>query len=207
MMQQARLMSQAMRKLVSFVHSSKVLLIFLNQERATVAKMPGSPTKVQPGGNALKFAASIRAHLARIQSLKKGEEAIGNCVQIKFVKNKVAPPFKVATFDIMFAGYINKEGSLIEEAEKIKVVKKSGSWFLYGETQLGQGLDKSSEYLAQDEKMKNEIYEKVMAYYKDKAAKGAVALERRRAAAPVQDEPKEDSNEDQKSQDPELQED
>lgn len=202
----ARLMSQALRKLTALVSESKVILVFINQERATINSMPNAPKKTVTGGNALRFYASIRAQLARTQSLKKGEEAVGNCVQIKFVKNKVAPPFKVATFDIMFAGYINKEGSLLEEAEKIKVVKKSGSWFLYDGLQLGQGLDKSSEYLVSDTKVRDQIYEKVMEFYKEKAAKGAVALERRRAAAPLE-ETKDDSNENKETDNKELQDD
>jgi hypothetical protein len=126
----------------------------------------GSPVTTS-GGKALKFFASQRIEVAKIESLKKGDNQIGNRVRAKFVKNKVSPPFKIAEFDLMFDGYFNKEGSIIEEAEKIKIVKKSGSWYAYGETRLGQGLDKSSQLLMDNRELCEEIKQKVIQYHRE----------------------------------------
>jgi recombination protein RecA len=163
----ARLMGQAMRKLTASVQKSNTVLILINQTRSNIGGY-GSPVTTS-GGKAIKFFASQRIEVAKIETLKKGDESIGNRIRAKFVKNKVSPPFKVAEFDLMFDGYFNKEGSIIEEAEKIKIVKKSGSWYSYGETRLGQGLDKSCQLLMQTPSIAEELKSKVLEHYRQES--------------------------------------
>lgn len=163
----ARLMGQAMRKLTASVQKSNTVLILINQTRSNIGGY-GSPVTTS-GGKAIKFFASQRIEVAKIETLKKGDESIGNRIRAKFVKNKVSPPFKVAEFDLMFDGYFNKEGSIIEEAEKIKIVKKSGSWYSYNDNRLGQGLDKSCQLLMQNPALAEELKTKVLDHYKQES--------------------------------------
>jgi len=145
---QARLMSQALRKLTSSIHKSRTAVIFINQLREKIGVVYGNP-EVTPGGRALKFYSSVRIDLRRIESIKQGSEITGNRVRARVVKNKVAPPFRVAEFDIMFNQGISKMGDLLELGTLLGVVKKAGAFYSYGETRLGQGRENSKEFLAQ----------------------------------------------------------
>jgi recombination protein RecA len=164
---QARLMSQALRKLTACISKSKTSVVFINQIREKIGVMFGSP-ETTPGGRALKFYSSVRIDLRRIASLKVGTEFVGNRVKAKIVKNKVAPPFKIAEFEIMFSEGISKEGCILDEAEKAEIVKKSGAWYLYEGEKLGQGKEKSREYLKANPKVLKEIEKKVKQVLKDK---------------------------------------
>jgi recombination protein RecA len=153
---QARLMSQALRKLTGAINRSHTSLIFTNQLREKVGVMFGNP-EVTPGGRALKFYASVRLDVRRIDSIKQGTEVVGSRVKVKVVKNKVAPPFRVAEFDIMYNEGISKEGGLLDLAVELGLVKKSGAFFSYGETRLGQGRENSREFLKKNQEMAQEI--------------------------------------------------
>lgn len=146
---QARLMSQALRKLSGVIAKSKTCVIFINQIREKIGVMFGNP-ETTPGGRALKFYASVRIDLRRIASLKKGEEAVGNRVKASVAKNKVAPPFRKAEFDIMFDEGISKSGSVLDMGESLGVLKKSGAWLIYGEEKLGQGKENARLYLKEN---------------------------------------------------------
>jgi len=163
---QARLMSQALRKLSGSISKSKTCVIFINQIREKIGVFFGNP-ETTPGGRALKFYASVRIDLRRIASLKKGEEAVGNRVRASIVKNKVAPPFRKAEFDIMFDEGISRAGSILDMAETLGVLQKSGAWLLYGETKLGQGKENARVYLKENpkivEKLEKEIRAKAIA--------------------------------------------
>jgi recombination protein RecA len=143
---QARLMSQALRKLTASISRSKSMLIFTNQIRSKIGVMFGSP-ETTTGGNALKFYASVRLDVRRIGSLKEKDEAIGNQTRVKVVKNKVAPPFRVVEFDIMYGEGISKTGELVDLGIRAGVVEKSGSWFSYGTLRIGQGRENAKAYL------------------------------------------------------------
>ena len=145
---QARLMSQALRKLTSSIHRSKTAVIFINQIREKIGVTYGSP-EVTPGGRALKFYSSVRIDLRRVESIKQGAEVMGNRVRARIVKNKVAAPFRVAEFDIMFNLGISKMGDILEIGVEQGIVKKSGAFYSYGETKLGQGRENSKEFLTQ----------------------------------------------------------
>ena len=145
---QARLMSQALRKLTSTIHKSKTAVVFINQLREKVGVTYGSP-EVTPGGRALKFYSSVRIDLRRIESIKQGPEIIGNRVKARIVKNKVAAPFKIAEFDIMFNQGISKMGDLLEIGANRGIIKKAGAFYSYGETRLGQGRENAKEFLQQ----------------------------------------------------------
>ena len=145
---QARLMSQALRKLTSTIHRSRTAVIFINQLREKIGISYGNP-EVTPGGRALKFYSSVRIDLRRIESIKQGSEIIGNRVRARVVKNKIAAPFRVAEFDIMFNQGISKMGDLLELGADQGIIKKSGSFYSYGETRLGQGRENSKEFLTQ----------------------------------------------------------
>ncbi len=145
---QARLMSQALRKLTSAIHRSHTAVIFINQLREKIGISYGNP-EVTPGGRALKFYSSVRIDLRRIESIKQGSEIIGNRVRARIVKNKIAAPFRVAEFDIMFNQGISKMGDLLELGTSQGIIKKSGSFYSYGETRLGQGRENSKEFLTQ----------------------------------------------------------
>ena len=145
---QARLMSQALRKLTSTIHKSNTAVVFINQLREKVGVTYGSP-EVTPGGRALKFYSSVRIDLRRVESIKQGAEITGNRVRARIVKNKVAAPFRVAEFDIMFGQGISKMGDLLEIGSTQGIIKKSGAFYSYGETRLGQGRENSKEFLEQ----------------------------------------------------------
>lgn len=153
---QARMMSQACRKLAGIVAKTKTVVIFLNQTRMKIGVMFGQP-ETTPGGLALKFYSSVRIELKRIAQIKKGEEIIGSRIKAKIVKNKVAPPFKTAEFDIYFNEGISKYTDLINVALQTKIIKKSGSWFEYQNKKLGQGIDGAREFLKENP----EIFEKI----------------------------------------------
>jgi recombination protein RecA len=159
---QARLMSQAMRKLTGAIAKSKTTVIFINQIREKIGVMFGSP-ETTPGGKALKFYASCRVDVRRIGSLKDGEEVVGQRVRVKIVKNKVAPPFRVAEFDMMHADGISIEGDLLDLAIAAKLVDKTGTWLRYGETHLGQGREKARVFLKENPAVAKELREKILA--------------------------------------------
>jgi recombination protein RecA len=154
---QARLMSQAMRKLSGAISQSKTTVVFINQIRAVIGATQWGPQTTTTGGLALKFYTSVRLDIRRIGTISEGEEKIGNETLVKVVKNKVAPPFKEAQFDIIYGKGIVRERDLIHSGEKFGVVKKSGAWFSFNETQLGQGLSKAAEFLAQNPDLAEEI--------------------------------------------------
>ena len=157
---QARMMSQAMRKLAGNLNRTQTLCLFVNQIREKVGVMFGSP-ETQPGGRALKFYSSQRLDIRRIETLKDGTEAIGNRVRVKVVKNKVAPPFRQAEFDIEFGRGISTSGCILDLALEHNVISKSGSFFSYGETRLGQGRNNSKQFLADNPEMADEIESKI----------------------------------------------
>jgi recombination protein RecA len=157
---QARLMSQALRKLTASIKKSNCMVIFINQIRMKIGVMFGSP-ETTTGGNALKFYASVRLDIRRIGSIKKGEEIIGNETRVKVVKNKVAPPFKEAEFDILYGEGISREGEIIDLGVAAKIVDKSGSWYAYNGEKIGQGKDNSREFLRENPELACEIENKV----------------------------------------------
>lgn len=159
---QARLMSQALRKLTGNVKKTNTTIIFINQIRMKIGVMFGSP-ETTTGGNALKFYASVRLDIRRIGTVKKGDEAIGNETKVKVVKNKVAPPFKEAEFEILFGQGISKEGEIIDLAVKHNIIEKSGAWYSYNGSKLGQGKDNTREFLKQNLELLSEIETKVRA--------------------------------------------
>lgn len=154
---QARLMSQALRKLTGVVHKMGTTVIFINQIRMKIGQMGYGSPETTTGGNALKFYASVRLDIRRIATLKQNDESIGNRAKVKVVKNKVAPPFKVAEFDIMFGEGISKMGELVDYGVKLDVVDKSGSWFSYKDKKLGQGRENAKIYLKENPKVADEI--------------------------------------------------
>lgn len=158
---QARLMSQAMRKLTSIVHRNNTSLIFINQIRYKIGVMFGNP-EITPGGNALKFHSSIRLDLRRIATLKNSAgEAYGNHIRARVVKNKIAPPFKTAEFDILFDSGVSYEGDLIDLGVKQDIIQKSGSWFNYGQIRLGQGKQNTVKFLTDNSELATEIETKI----------------------------------------------
>lgn len=159
---QARLMSQALRKLTAIISKSKSTVIFINQLRMKIGVMFGNP-ETTTGGNALKFYASLRMDIRRISQIKSGDAVIGNRTRVKVVKNKVAPPFREAEFDIMYNEGISKEGDVLDLAVGKEIVEKSGAWFAYGGEKIGQGREASKQYLRDNPKIMAEIAEKVIA--------------------------------------------
>jgi len=157
---QARLMSQALRKLTGAISKSKTVVIFTNQLRQKIGIMFGNP-EVTPGGLALKFYASVRLDTRKIESLKEGEEVVGSRHRVRVVKNKVAPPFKVAEFNIFAKGGISKAGGIFDVAVELAIINKSGAFFRYGETMLGQGRSAATGYLEENPKLTKEIEEKI----------------------------------------------
>ena len=161
---QARLMSQALRKLTPVISKSNCIVIFINQLREKVGVMFGSP-ETTTGGRALKFYASVRMDVRRIETLKQSGEMVGNRTRIKIVKNKIAPPFKEAEFDIMFGKGVSKSGDILDLAAGIDVVKKSGAWYAYEGEKIGQGRENAKSYLESHPEMMDEIEQKVRAHY------------------------------------------
>ena len=153
---QARLMSKAMRKLTGVVSKTKTSVVFINQLREKIGIMFGNP-EVTPGGRALKFYSSVRLDIRRIDSIKSGTDVIGNRVRVKVAKNKVAPPFKIAEFDIMYGLGISREGSLLDVGSDLGVLEKSGSWYSYKDERIGQGRENAKVFLMQNEKIREEI--------------------------------------------------
>ncbi len=160
---QARLMSQALRKLTSVLHKMNTTVIFINQIRMKIGMMGYGSPETTTGGNALKFYASVRIDVRRIATLKQAEENIGNRVKAKVIKNKVAPPFKQAEFDIMFGEGISKEGELVDYGVKLDIIDKSGAWFSYGDKKLGQGRENVKALLKEDPKLAEEIEKAIKA--------------------------------------------
>ncbi|MGB3689285.1 MAG: recombinase RecA [Jannaschia helgolandensis] len=158
----ARLMSQAMRKLTGSINRSKCMVIFINQIRMKIGVMFGSP-ETTTGGNALKFYASVRLDIRRIGAVKDRDEIVGNTTKVKVVKNKVAPPFKVVEFDIMYGEGISKTGELIDLGVKAGVVEKSGAWYSYGDDRIGQGRENSKQFLKDNPSIATEIEDKIRA--------------------------------------------
>ena len=158
---QARLMSQALRKLTGGVSRSKCVLIFINQLREKIGVMFGSP-ETTPGGRALKFYSSCRIDVRRIGPVKEGEDVTGSRIRVKVVKNKVAPPFRVCEFDMMYSGGISREGDLMDLAIADKIIEKSGSWFNYGDVRLGQGRENAKQYLRDHPEIAEEVTAKIM---------------------------------------------
>lgn len=169
---QARLMSQALRKLTANIKRSNVTVIFINQIRMKIGVMFGSP-ETTTGGNALKFYASVRLDIRRIGSIKKGEEVIGSETRVKVVKNKVAPPFKQAEFDILYGEGISREGEIVELGVMHKLIEKAGAWYSYKGEKIGQGKDNAREYLKEHPEMAAEIENKI------RTASGVAALNSR----------------------------
>lgn len=159
---QARLMSQALRKLTGMISKSKCATIFINQIREKVGVMFGSP-ETTTGGRALKFYSTIRMDVRRIDTLKNGNEMIGSRTRVKVVKNKIAPPFKQAEFDIMYGQGISHEGCLVDLGTELDILNKSGAWYSYGETRLGQGKEKVKDYLKENPELAKEIEAKIRA--------------------------------------------
>lgn len=158
---QARLMSQALRKLTGVVHKMNTTIIFINQIRMKIGTMGYGSPETTTGGNALKFYASVRIDVRKIATLKQSEEQIGNRVRAKVIKNKVAPPFRQAEFDIMFGEGISKEGELVDYGVKLDVIDKSGAWFSYGEMRLGQGRENVKAFLKENKEVAEEIEGKI----------------------------------------------
>ena len=161
---QARLMSQALRKLSGTINKTKTIALFINQIREKVGVMFGNP-ETTPGGRALKFYSTIRLDVRRAEQIKDGSDVIGNRVRIKVVKNKVAPPFKQAEVDIMYGEGISKTGELLDMAVEKDIIKKSGSWFSYGEDRIGQGRENVKRYLKEHPEMMKEVTLKVRKAY------------------------------------------
>jgi len=160
---QARLMSQALRKLTGTVSRSNTTVLFVNQIREKIGVMFGNP-ETTPGGRALKFYSSVRIDIRRITSLKEGSDIVGNRTRVKIVKNKVAPPFKSTEFDIMYGKGISKAGDIIDLAIKGDIIEKTGAWFSYGEMKIGQGRENAKHYLEENEDVYTEIIKKVRAF-------------------------------------------
>jgi recombination protein RecA len=157
---QARLMSQALRKLTGVISKSKTSVVFINQIRHRIGVMFGSP-ETTTGGNALKFYSSVRLDIRRIETLKSGDEAIGNRVRVKVVKNKVAPPFRQAEFDILYNNGICRVGGILDLATKLDIIKKAGTWYSYGDDRIGQGRENAKNFLRENQNIAQAIEEKV----------------------------------------------
>lgn len=162
---QARLMSQAMRKLSGIINKTNSTVIFINQIREKVGIMFGNP-EVTPGGRALKFYSSVRLEIRRGEQLKQGQELIGNKVNIKVVKNKVAPPFKSATLDLIYGKGISRSGDILDLASDADIIKKSGAWYSYNDQKIGQGRDNAKKFLEENREIYEEVTNKVKDHYK-----------------------------------------
>ncbi|QQZ07877.1 recombinase RecA [Heyndrickxia vini] len=161
---QARLMSQALRKLSGAINKSKTIAIFINQIREKVGVMFGNP-ETTPGGRALKFYSSVRLEVRRAEQLKQGNDIVGNKTKVKVVKNKVAPPFRVAEVDIMYGEGISREGEIIDMASELDIVQKSGSWYSYNDERLGQGRENAKLFLKENPAVRDEVMYKIRDHY------------------------------------------
>ncbi|WP_107942314.1 recombinase RecA [Metasolibacillus sp. FSL H7-0170] len=161
---QARLMSQALRKLSGAINKSKTLAIFINQIREKIGVMFGNP-ETTPGGRALKFYSSVRLEVRRAETIKQGNDMVGNKTKIKIVKNKVAPPFRTAEVDIMYGEGISKEGEIVDLGVELDIVQKSGSWYAYGDERLGQGRENAKQFLKENVAVREEIADKIRQSY------------------------------------------
>jgi recombination protein RecA len=175
---QARLMSQALRKLAGVTSKSKTIVVFINQLREKVGIMFGNP-ETTPGGRALKFYATIRLDVRKVDPIKQGNEIVGNRTRVKVVKNKVAPPFKQAEFDIMYGEGISREGSILDIGTSIDIIEKSGAWYSYGDIRLGQGRENAKQFLKENKEIADEIERKIrenfnLAYNKIKSSPDAI---------------------------------
>jgi recombination protein RecA len=185
---QARLMSQALRKMTGALNNSKTTMIFINQLREKIGVMFGSP-ETTTGGKALKFYSSVRLDVRRIETLKDGTDMVGNRTRVKVVKNKVAPPFKQAEFDIMYGKGISREGSLLDIGVDMSFVKKSGAWYTYDGEQLGQGRENAKQFLADNPEVMVEISERIRAELGIGQPKDDDALSSADAMTPADDKP------------------
>lgn len=185
---QARLMSQALRKLTGTVSKSRTTAIFINQLREKIGVMFGSP-ETTPGGRALKFYSSVRMDIRRIETLKVGTDMVGNRVRVKVVKNKMAPPFRQAEFDIMYGEGISREGNIVDMGTEMGIVQKSGAWYTFGEERLGQGRENTKQFLKDIpvlcNKIEKEILDKVSADKEDAKAKQKLAADKQADAAAI----------------------
>lgn len=175
---QARLMSQALRKLAGVTSKSKTIVVFINQLREKVGVLFGNP-ETTPGGRALKFYATIRLDVRKVDAIKQGNEIIGNRTRVKVVKNKIAPPFKQAEFDIMYGEGISREGSILDIGASIDIIEKSGAWYSYGDIRLGQGRENAKQFLKENKEIADEIERKIrenfnLAYNKIKSSPDAI---------------------------------
>ncbi len=161
---QARLMSQALRKLTAVISKSNCIVVFINQLREKVGVMYGSP-ETTTGGRALKFYASVRLDIRRVEAIKQGGEIVGNRTRVKVVKNKVAPPFKEAEFDIMFGTGISREGDILDLASNVGIISKSGAWYSYNESKIGQGRENAKAYLRENPDVMDEVEHKVRVFF------------------------------------------
>src|SRR5271166_2374350 len=166
---QARLMSQALRKLTGALSKSSTIAIFINQLREKIGVIYGSP-EVTPGGRALKFYASVRLDIRRLESIKEGTEVIGNRTRVKVVKNKCAPPFRMAEFDIVYGRGISREGSVLDVAVDLGIAKKSGAWYTYEGEQLGQGRENAKQFLRESPELMVELHQRITSLVAEKAA-------------------------------------
>jgi recombination protein RecA len=182
---QARLMSQALRKLTANIKRSNCLVIFINQIRMKIGVMFGSP-ETTTGGNALKFYASVRLDIRRIGSIKKGDEVLGNETRVKVVKNKVAPPFRKAEFEILYGHGISREGEIIDLGVQEGIVDKSGSWYSYENDRVGQGKENARDFLIEHPEMAAEIEQKIRARLLPSGPQAVEAVEVAEDEAPVE---------------------
>jgi recombination protein RecA len=166
---QARLMSQALRKLTGTLSKSSTIALFINQLREKIGVVYGSP-EVTPGGRALKFYASVRLDIRRLESIKDGTEVIGNRTRVKVVKNKCAPPFRMAEFDIVYGRGISREGSVLDVAVDLGIAKKSGAWYTYEGEQLGQGRENAKQFLRESPELMVELHQRIRSLVAEKAA-------------------------------------
>ena len=190
---QARLMSQALRKLTAVISKSNCTVVFINQLREKVGVMFGNP-ETTTGGRALKFYSSVRLDVRRIEALKQSGEVIGNRTRVKVVKNKIAPPFKEAEFDIMFGEGISREGDVLDLAASVNIVNKSGAWYAYEGNKIGQGRENAKSFLKENPEIREEIAQKVMSHFNPKeedAAKDEAAVTEKGSKKEAQVEKKE----------------
>jgi recombination protein RecA len=161
---QARLMSQALRKLAATINKSKAIVIFINQIRMKIGVMFGNP-ETTPGGNALKFYTSVRLDIRKIASIKQGQDVVGNRTRVRVVKNKVAPPFKEVQFDIIYGDGISREGEIVDLATDLNILEKVGTWYSYSDTRIGQGRENAKTFLKENPEIREQIVAKIMEHH------------------------------------------